>query len=270
MLVDFHIHTSNSDGEFDVSSIEKQLNRNNVKYASITDHNFWTNTLELKSERIKWIQGIELYAMYKGSIVHILGYGLKNHSQIKILHQEYTEFIGNRLRILLYQLLKQGIKINVTQFTKNTLNVSSITEAIKKELGVSKESCIYEKYISPIILCKKNYIYWDYVKVINYLSDIGAVKVLAHPLHYNMNNKQIYSMLGDMQRVGLDGMESIYNDYNIWQQKYLFEVAKEKELLVTAGSDFHGIKRHQRLEDIKGIYYQDELMSQFLEALDNG
>ena len=78
-MIDMHIHTVHSDGEYTVKEILKKCSDTNISVMSITDHNDLEGSkelLEIKNyPNIRKISGIELSATApKGTEKHILGY----------------------------------------------------------------------------------------------------------------------------------------------------------------------------------------------------
>lgn len=75
--VDLHIHSNESDGELTALEILKQAKERNLKYISICDHNTidtYRNTNILSNDIV--IPAVEFDCVYKGCLMHILGYGI--------------------------------------------------------------------------------------------------------------------------------------------------------------------------------------------------
>ena len=100
--VDLHIHTNESDGKLSPEEIIEYVEKNNLKWFSITDHNC---TKAYENENIKnhpkIINGVEFDCCYKGVLVHILGYGIDtNNEEIKyLLAKNKAEATHNLCRI---------------------------------------------------------------------------------------------------------------------------------------------------------------------------
>jgi len=75
---DFHVHSSESDGELKPGEIVLLAKERHVDIMALTDHNtVYGNKQAIKVGRIngvKVIPGIELSTRYKGNKIHILGY----------------------------------------------------------------------------------------------------------------------------------------------------------------------------------------------------
>lgn len=74
---DLHIHSYESDGQLSPLEIVKQAKERNLKYIAVCDHNsidaYW-NTNILSEEIV--IPAVEFDCFYKGTLIHILGYGI--------------------------------------------------------------------------------------------------------------------------------------------------------------------------------------------------
>jgi predicted metal-dependent phosphoesterase TrpH len=75
--VNFHIHSTHSDGEYDFDSLIEQAKNLNMKYISITDHNSVQGYLNSKYKNDEiLLKGVEFDCMYNLTLLHILGYGI--------------------------------------------------------------------------------------------------------------------------------------------------------------------------------------------------
>lgn len=75
--VDLHIHSYESDGKLSPLEIVKQAKARNLKYIAVSDHNSldaYLNTNILVEEMV--IPAVEFDCFYKGTLLHILGYGI--------------------------------------------------------------------------------------------------------------------------------------------------------------------------------------------------
>lgn len=91
--VDFHIHTTASDGTLSPRNVVRLAKENNINLISITDHNTTKGLHEAIKEgnnlKINVIPGIELTTIYNNEDIHLLGYfrdnSYQNNSFEKIL-----------------------------------------------------------------------------------------------------------------------------------------------------------------------------------------
>lgn len=87
---------------------------------------------------------------------------------------------------------------------------------------------------------------------IELLKFFGATVILAHPVLLNRESfKQIINL-------NFDGLEAKYVSNTEEDTEYFLKVAKEKNLIYTAGSDFHDCNRFYRTHGIIGDVYLTE------------
>jgi hypothetical protein len=69
---------------------------------------------------------------------------------------------------------------------------------------------------------------------------IGGIPVLAHPVYTARLKEPFEHVCATLKSLGLMGVESIYSSHSRQQTDRFRSVAREHQLLVTGGSDFHG------------------------------
>jgi len=79
ILVDFHCHSTHSDGAFPPEELAGRLYRAGVQYAALTDHDS-TEGLEsfqqsVSAYGIGFIAGVEITTLHRGVSIHLLAYG---------------------------------------------------------------------------------------------------------------------------------------------------------------------------------------------------
>ena len=79
-MVDLHMHTTYSDGKYSVLELLQILNTNNIKIASITDHNSVDAHIEFAQENYKqifkgqMIRGVEIQSIVDNKLIEVLVY----------------------------------------------------------------------------------------------------------------------------------------------------------------------------------------------------
>ncbi len=131
--VDLHIHSNESDGEMTPVEIIINAQRKYLKLISVTDHNTidgYLNTNILKDDIL--ITGAEFDCLYKGVLIHILGYGFD---------------IDNEELKSLYAKNKSGAKHNICRLFK-LRNPKEVIEKINKAGGIAvlAHPCCYWAY----------------------------------------------------------------------------------------------------------------------------
>jgi hypothetical protein len=85
----------------------------------------------------------------------------------------------------------------------------------------------------------------------------GGLPVLAHPVYFDRYGKMKTTIdlehgLAELKAAGLAGIEVYYPGYDAMAIEYLLSQARGLGLLVTGGTDFHGIRPNE--PDLGGVY----------------
>lgn len=263
MKIDLHIHTKMSDGFLSPKEVIDEAYKNEVSFISICDH----DTIEAyneelfsyaKNKNIKLIPGVEISTKTNKAGIHILGYNydLNNDEMKESLYKirnarhVYLHKVARKLNELGYVVNEQALdKIDAVTKAHIALDIVSNKENEKlllKEFGyipskgefietIMNENCI--AYVKKETVTPK-----EAAKIIRKAN--GKV-VLAHPIAYvhedNFIDKDILEIVNEIKPDGIEA-NYIYVDRNgniIDETKKWNKFAKENNLFVTVGSDFH-------------------------------
>jgi predicted metal-dependent phosphoesterase TrpH len=86
---------------------------------------------------------------------------------------------------------------------------------------------------------------------IGLIHQAGGVAVLAHP---GLNRTD--AVIPDMVEAGLDGIECFHTKHSMATAEHYLEIADEFHLLVTGGSDCHGMSKGKPLIGTVKLPYQ--------------
>ena len=97
---------------------------------------------------------------------------------------------------------------------------------------------------------------------IDILRFFGAVVVLAHPVLIYKKN------LDNIINLNFDGIEAKYFKNTEDDTKYFIDIANKKNIIYTAGSDFHNYIEYYRIHGMIGdVYLNTEEIEKFLNLL---
>lgn len=248
MFVDLHIHTTASDGILTpVESVEKAM-RNQISYLSLTDHDSIEGIGEAieagKSVGVKVISGIELSTVLNQQDVHILGYGFDYQQPFLVKKlNSLRQKRERRMKEMLKKATRAGIEITydeVVELAKSgSLSRAHLARLLVKKKVVNNISEAFQLYLvrgKPFFVEKEEISPEDAIDLIN---KIGGISVLAHPGVTNLDSEIDYLI-----KRGLKGIEAYYSDHTPEQTLYYLDLARRRNLLVTAGSDAHNIPGH--------------------------
>jgi len=86
--------------------------------------------------------------------------------------------------------------------------------------------------------------------VINEIHKAGGKVFIAHPYEYSIEDKK--NFLDELTKLGMDGIEAYHISANEENQKILINYAKDNNLLISCGSDFHTF----------GTYYKNKVITE--------
>ena len=272
--VDFHVHTTASDGILSPTETVKHAKENNVKFLAITDHDTLSGLDEAIAqglkENITIIPGIELSTQYNDESVHILGFfkgnSFKNQNLIDKLNKIKDHRIIRAKNII--QKLKDEFNIiidydTVAKSSNDTIARPHIARAIIDAGYDYTMEDIFDKFIG-----KGCSAYVPTLKVstqdgIDLLKKYNALVFLAHPKL--IKNSPIDEFLN----MGFDGIEAFYSQNTPDETKYYFDLVQKNNLLSSCGSDFHGdLINDKRHGDIGSVKFSEEYLKKLLTALD--
>ena len=101
-----------------------------------------------------------------------------------------------------------------------------------------------KKYLDE---CKIPNTRFDIKEAIDALNASGAIPVWAHPLggegEEHFTQKEFLPKLEVMKNYGIKGLECFYSRYSEQEEEFLLNCAKENNLLISGGSDYHGTNK---------------------------
>lgn len=261
--IDLHIHTTMSDGSFTPKQVIDEAVKNGVSTISIADHDTveaYTEELFIyaASKNINIIRGVEISTKNSKVGIHVLGYNydLENEEfkeslkRIRNARHDYLHNVSEKLNELGYVLNVEELdKIDSVTKAHIALDVISNKEnegILIKEFGhipnkgefietIMNENC--PAYVRKESVTPK--------QAADLIRKAGGKVVLAHPVAYvhedALTDEDILDIVNDMNPDGLEANYLYADKYNnkFDETKKWNEFAKEHNLFVTAGSDFH-------------------------------
>ena len=245
MTADLHIHTTASDGRFSPQEIFDQARRANLNYIAITDHDTIDGLHYFKSisnTELTVIPGIELNTDQPGCEVHVLGYGI-DICNVQ-LNDELTKMTEDRV-IRAQKIINKLTLLGYPVSYNRVLEIAANSRAIGRP-HIAK-ALLEQGYFSTMdeifntLLDTNGPAYIPHYKLspegaMQLIANAGGIHVLAHP--GLIGNDDIVRRLINQ---GLHGLEVYHPKHTEEQVKTYAEIAEKHGLLITGGSDFHGI-----------------------------
>lgn len=244
MSYDLHMHSTCSDGTSSPEELVILAKEKGLKGISITDHDtvaVYPDAFALaKKHQVTLIPGIEFSCHFKDKSTHILGYSFDYaHPSITALCQRHSERRGKRNLAMLEKLKTLGIEIKEEELNKTDSAVIGRPHIAKilVERGLSADIAdAFKVYLGE---GKKAYCQGEIFSVeeaIQVIHEAKGFAVLAHP-HLHYSHAFVRELL---DAHAFDGIECVYALMSKAKNAPWINLAKQKNLLITGGSDFHG------------------------------
>ena len=254
---DLHLHSTVSDGSDTPLQLLEKIRNSDIDIFSLTDHDSYLGCEEIKKNLRAgdptFLGGIELTCRDNLGKYHILGYCYDVNkpsiiSSVEVTHSARRSKANGRIRFLTEE---KGF-----QFTKEEIDAILENENPGKPHFVS-------------LLLKKGYVK-DKAEGFNLISEYkgkdkkltpeeaidailsaDGIPVLAHGIlgdgSESLSEEEISARVKRLKGFGLMGLECYYSAYTKKQTEIMLTVAKENNLMVTAGSDYHGKNKTVKL-----------------------
>ncbi|MDU2902638.1 MAG: PHP domain-containing protein [Veillonella sp.] len=250
MLVDFHMHSIYSDGVKSPEELLRHALDCNLSMMALTDHDeidgikaLRTAQEQLDPEKtIKFINGCEFSADYKDKSIHILGYRFdETNKELRDFIEYFKSKREERIDEIIRRCNNAGYFISKDELLKKFPKTQAYG---RPHIGQLLIDGGYAKDINDVfkdILRKDSPCYVPKVKIeVPYIIDIihkaGGLAVMAHPKLVTSNEYVV-----EMLAYDFDGMEVYHTKHNDDDVKRYKALAKEHNLFITGGSDYHGI-----------------------------
>ena len=266
MKLDLHMHTNCSDGSDDWKTLLQRAEALGLEYISITDHNNCDVYFQIENPKQyfsgKIIPGIEPECFYFGRCIELLGYGIDYKTMrdsLEGLYMSADERSQRQFERLHATLTKGGVRLSQDVLTtwdkeKHYYSGSHLHEDLKKYPENRKfipddESWgngiqFYRNYASnrqsQFYIDESDY-YPPTALMYKLIKLAGGLVFIPHPFVYGEDSIPILEQL--IQDFQIDGIECFYNSHTPEQTEFLLGFCKKHNLLVSAGSDYHGPQR---------------------------
>jgi len=276
--VDLHCHTTASDGTLAPAQLVGRAARLALKVIAVTDHDSTEGIRKAQAagqvHGVEVIAGVEINTDVPRSEVHVLGYFVDPaHAELNAQLAQIRESRIGRARRMAEVLTQMGAPVrferileiagdgavgrpHVAQALLEAGHVGSFSEAFDKYIGRNSPAYVERMKFSPAEACAL-------------IRRAGGLPVLAHPVffdHYGAIKSafDLDAMLQEMIPAGLAGLEVYYPGYDAITIEHLLGVARRYGLLVTGGTDFHGVRPNE--PDLGGIYVPRKVVRRLREA----
>jgi predicted metal-dependent phosphoesterase TrpH len=246
-FADLHLHTFYSDGTYSPEELTAQAERNGFAAVALTDHDTVEGCLPTAQAcaraGIEFITGTELTAEAEGHEIHILGYCVD--IQDPTLLAEIAKFQQVRQRRI-QEMVSRLNELNVPLQAEKVFELANcrapgrphVARALVESRFCADLDEAFERFLKrnrPAWVPKFKMSAADAIALIHRASGLA---VMAHP-GLNRTDQVIPGMVD----AGLDGIECFHTKHSNSTAEHYLQIAERFKLLVTGGSDCHGVSK---------------------------
>lgn len=253
MRIDLHSHSSVSDGLDSPAELVRHMAYAGVGAVALTDHDTFQGLPEAREEAekhgIELIAGAEISADFQGQDdIHILALFVDESSAaLNARLVERRENRRKRCERMARSLIKAGYKLDLKAIRKDVgdgvWGRPHLARALVRAGHATSNDDAFNRFLSGEQPWYERSAKWPAEEVVRTIREAGGVSSLAHPIWY----KNAEGLIQALAAVGLDAVEVFHPDHGPEQEGRFGTLARELNLAVTAGSDFHGTPAGRKL-----------------------
>ena len=259
-FVDLHLHSHFSDGTYSPAELAAQARRCGLAAIALTDHDSLEGcpgtAVACAAAGIEFIAGTELTAEQDGNELHLLGYFLEaENPSLLVQLARFQAVRQDRVREMVARLNKLRVPLSAEAvFALANCRAPGRPHGARARVRAGVCANLDEAFERFL---KKNRPAWvpkfkmSAGEAINLIHQGQGVAVLAHP-GLNRTDRVIPGMV----KAGLDGIECFHTKHSTATSKHYLELADRFHLLVTGGSDCHGLSKGKPLIGTVKVPYQ--------------
>jgi predicted metal-dependent phosphoesterase TrpH len=246
-MIDLHSHTTASDGEHDPAELVRLAHEAKVTTLAVTDHDTVAGlpacAAAARPLGVTLVSGIEITAFLHRREVHVLGHFVDpTEARLAGFAAKLKVERENRMIAMVEKMKGLGFPVSMdqvralagdTHFARPHLArvlvelgaCTSTKDAFDRFLGDGKPAAVPRFELSA-------------ADAIALIRGAGGAATLAHPGVSKIQRHDLEAL----KEVGLAGVEVEHSDHPPSLREKLKVIAKELDLVPTAGSDYHGPK----------------------------
>lgn len=253
-FIDLHVHTTASDGTLEPAEAVAYARNKGLKAIAITDH----DTVQGVGEAMKAgaemglevIPGVEISVDHSGGELHILGFYVDIHRAVLRENlRKLQEYRDQRNPLMVDRLRNLGLQVTLEEVEAiaggDIVGRPHFAALLVEKGYVSGKQEAFDRYLAqgrPAYVKKEKLTPQEGVQLV---AAAGGIPVLAHPkyLKESQNPETLRSLLKELKGIGLKGIEVYYSSHSPEEENLYRILAREENLLITGGTDFHGANK---------------------------
>lgn len=254
-MIDLHMHSSCSDGTMTPEELVAAALKMGLEAAALTDHDTVSGVERFLSAaagtQLRAVAGVELASMLFSKDIHIVGLFidpgdpalLSALEQLRQWREERNVQMVEKLRSKGYEITMDEVLAEAGGESIGRPHMAAVL--LRKGYFPDMQS-VFNRLIGRNGSCHVLRKYYPVDFCIRLIHGAGGLAIWAHPLHAAHGARATLRKIGSrLVTYGLDGLECHYSMFAEDQERNALDFARERSLLVSGGSDYHGASHPQ-------------------------
>jgi predicted metal-dependent phosphoesterase TrpH len=251
-IIDLHTHTTASDGSDTPAQLVRRARELGLRAMAVTDHDTLGGLDEAVAEGrrldLEIVAGVEISAEFPKGTLHLLGYDFNPRDpELGRTLEGLQDARANRNPRIVEKLRDLGLDLTMEEvqavaggpvvgrphFARVLLEkgyVQTTDQAFVQYLAKGRPAYVEKARLMP-------------VDALAMIRRAQGLPVLAHPYSLGLDPEALRGFIGVLAETGLAGIEAHYSEHSPEQTAQHLELAREFNLAVTGGSDYHGASK---------------------------
>ncbi len=249
---DLHTHSNASDGELTPAALVEKARALGLSTLALTDHDTTQGLEEARAAaalaKLEFIPGIEIEIGFEPGEFHLLGYGIDEAAPSLV---EAVERLGRarqeRNLAIIERIMEAKLPLDFSRiealFRTSYLGRPHLADLLVEAHCAHSRQDAFDRYLGkgkPFYIKKACLPLEEAISVIH---EAGGVAVIAHPYSLFVSKAMLGELFDQWKEMGIEGIEAYHPTAKYGQCAILERMARQREMFVTAGSDFHGKMR---------------------------
>lgn len=250
--VDLHCHSTVSDGWLEPADVVRRAQANGVDLLALTDHDELGGLERAAATAaelgLRFVPGVEISVTFAGETVHIVGLGVDPNESALVegLRHLRAGRDARALRIAeaLAEVGIRGALEGAHRFARNPALVSRAHFARHLVAsGVMPDvKTVFDHYL---VRGKPGFVEHAWASLedaVGWVTRAGGIAVVAHPARYRLSTADMGRLFDRFVAAGGEAVEVVSGAHSEDEMRRFATVARQRGLLASRASDFHGEK----------------------------
>ncbi len=289
-MIDLHTHTTVSDGGDTPRELVRVGAAAGLQALALTDHDNDSGCDEAVQEGtragVEVVRGVEIscdvedladrgYRPHSRPTMHLLGYFIpEGDNPLSSSLAELQRARANRNHDIVARLNELGVPVTFEEVEREAggpgaqIGRPHFAAVLVRHGAVPDYQSAFDHYLAKgakAYIARKLFRPDEATRL---MVDAGVVPVLAHPFTLALDTDEVERFVEELADAGLRGIEGYHGDLPLEAQEPYRAIGRNRALIVSGGSDYHGhMRRDRALPGGKhGVFVPDQVLDELRQA----